>query len=405
MGKSDQILRQYINKSKFYSDLKIAEKYFKKLSVEMAILTKQDIQTKSIDIINSDYHNLDINALKVARTSGSTGQPLEVFWSSNEMMRSNLCLWRLRKKYYNIFPNSKCASFHSILYNQSIPMDAGQIEILNNNVNISFSKFFLEENDIRLYLQEMERFGVEWLLIQPSIAQKLYDYLNTSGTKLPPKIKYIELNGENISKVTEKKFKDFFEVNVANLYGANEVNAIAYECPFGHMHILEDNVLVQLYNAEIKGKETSGNIVVSSLTNSVFPIIGYDLGDKVCVENLSCPCGNPARVIKEIYGRKTDEIEVNGKSIDPFCLTYCVENINSRFGNPIRQFKVVFSNNELTLLLEIYPNYSFWKESISTEIIKLCKKMFRMCVPIKVEFASQGLSLNHNGKFGILERR
>ena len=405
MGKSDQILRQYINKSKFYSDLKIAEKYFKKLSVEMAILTKQDIQTKSIDIINSDYHNLDINALKVARTSGSTGQPLEVFWSSNEMMRSNLCLWRLRKKYYNIFPNSKCASFHSILYNQSIPMDAGQIEILNNNVNISFSKFFLEENDIRLYLQEMERFGVEWLLIQPSIAQKLYDYLNTSGTKLPPKIKYIELNGENISKVTEKKFKDFFEVNVANLYGANEVNAIAYECPFGHIHILEDNVLVQLYNAEIKGKETSGNIVVSSLTNSVFPIIGYDLGDKVCVENLSCPCGNPARVIKEIYGRKTDEIEVNGKSIDPFCLTYCVENINSRFGNPIRQFKVVFSNNELTLLLEIYPNYSFWKESISTEIIKLCKKMFRMCVPIKVEFASQGLSLNHNGKFGILERR
>mgnify|MGYP004505732719 FL=1 len=405
MGKSDQILRQYINKSKFYSDLKIAENYFKKLSVEMAILTKQDIQTKSIDILNSDYHNLDINALKVARTSGSTGQPLEVFWSSNEMMRSNLCLWRLRKKYYNIFPNSKCASFHSILYNQSIPMDAGQIEILNNNVNISFSKFFLEENDIRLYLQEMERFGVEWLLIQPSIAQKLYDYLNTSGTKLPPKIKYIELNGENISKVTEKKFKDFFEVNVANLYGANEVNAIAYECPFGHMHILEDNVLVQLYNAEIKGKETSGNIVVSSLTNSVFPIIGYDLGDKVCVENLSCPCGNPARVIKEIYGRKTDEIEVNGKSIDPFCLTYCVENINSRFGNPIRQFKVVFSNNELTLLLEIYPNYSFWKESISTEIIKLCKKMFRMCVPIKVEFASQGLSLNHNGKFGILERR
>ena len=405
MGKSDQILRQYINKSKFYSDLIIAENYFKKLSVEMAILTKQDIQTKSIDIINSDYHNLDINALKVARTSGSTGQPLEVFWSSNEMMRSNLCLWRLRKKYYNIFPNSKCASFHSILYNQSIPMDAGQIEILNNNVNISFSKFFLEENDIRLYLQEMERFGVEWLLIQPSIAQKLYDYLNTSGTKLPPKIKYIELNGENISKVTEKKFKDFFEVNVANLYGANEVNAIAYECPFGHMHILEDNVLVQLYNAEIKGKETSGNIVVSSLTNSVFPIIGYDLGDKVCVENLSCPCGNPARVIKEIYGRKTDEIEVNGKSIDPFCLTYCVENINSRFGNPIRQFKVVFSNNELTLLLEIYPNYSFWKESISTEIIKLCKKMFRMCVPIKVEFASQGLSLNHNGKFGILERR
>ena len=120
---------------------------------------------------------------------------------------------------------------------------------------------------------------------------------------------------------------------------------------------------------------------------------------------MSCPCGNPAKVIREVYGRKSDEIEVNGKSIDPFCLTYCVENINSRFGNPIRQFKVVFSNNELVLLLEIYSKYSLWKESISTEIINLCEKMFRMYVPIKVEFASQELSLNHNGKFCILERR
>jgi|GEM_PF-4675497 len=288
MEKGNQILKQYISKSKFYSGLKIDEDYFEKSCVETPILTKKDIQSKYLDILNSDYHNLDINALKVARTSGSTGQPLEVFWSSDEMMRSNLCLWRLRKKYYNIFPNSICASFHSILYNKSMPMDTEQIEIYNNGVNISFSKFFLEESDMELYLHEMEAFGVEWLLIQPSIAQKLYDYLNAKGTKLPPKIKYIELNG---------------------------------------------------------------------------------------------------------------------KKIDPFCLTYCVENVNSRFGNPIKQFKVVLSNNELGLILEIYSKYRLWEESISTEIIKICKKALRMNVPIKVEFASQELSLNHDGKFRILERR
>lgn len=405
MEKGNQILKQYISKSKFYSGLKIDEDYFEKSCVETPILTKKDIQSKYLDILNSDYHNLDINALKVARTLGSTGQPLEVFWSSDEMMRSNLCLWRLRKKYYNIFPNSICASFHSILYNKSMPMDTEQIEIYNNGVNISFSKFFLEESDMELYLHEMEAFGVEWLLIQPSIAQKLYDYLNAKGTKLPPKIKYIELNGENISKTAEKRFRNFFEINVANLYGANEVNAIAYECPFGHMHILEDNVLVQLYDAKAMDKEISGNILVSSLTNSVFPIVGYDLGDKVCVENFKCPCGNPAKIIREVYGRKSDEIEVNGKKIDPFCLTYCVENVNSRFGNPIKQFKVVLSNNELGLILEIYSKYRLWEESISTEIIKICKKALRMNVPIKVEFASQELSLNHDGKFRILERR
>lgn len=405
MKKNNQILREYMMKSKFYSGFEITEDYFEKLSVKSPILTKKDIQTKSLDILSGDYHNLDLNTLEVARTSGSTGQPLEVFWSSDEMMRSNLCLWRLRKRYYNILPSSKCASFHSILYNKSTPMDVDRVEVLNDGFNISFSKFFLEENDIKLYLNEMESFGVEWLLIQPSIAQKLYDYLNVKRKKLPPKIRYIELNGENISKVKEKRFRDFFEVNIANLYGANEVNAIAFECPFGHMHILEDNVLVQLYNAENKNEKVCGNIVVSSLINSVFPLIGYDLGDKVSVENSNCPCGNSAKIISDIYGRKSDEIEINGKSIDPFCLTYCVENINSRFGNPIRQFKVIFTNDELILLLEIYSEYRLWKKSISNEITKLCEKMFHMNMPVKVEFTLQELTLNNNGKFGILERR
>lgn len=108
-------------KSKFYSGFEITEDYFEKLSVKSPILTKKDIQTKSLDILSGDYHNLDLNTLEVARTSGSTGQPLEVFWSSDEMMRSNLCLWRLRKRYYNILPSSKCASFHSILYNKFTP--------------------------------------------------------------------------------------------------------------------------------------------------------------------------------------------------------------------------------------------------------------------------------------------
>ena len=44
MEKSNQILRQYMNKSKFYSELKIAEDYFEKLCVETPVLTKKDIK-------------------------------------------------------------------------------------------------------------------------------------------------------------------------------------------------------------------------------------------------------------------------------------------------------------------------------------------------------------------------
>lgn len=39
--------------------------------------------------------------------------------------------------------------------------------------------------------------------------------------------------------------KEHFNCQIANQYGANAFNIIAYECPHGHMNILESNVYVE----------------------------------------------------------------------------------------------------------------------------------------------------------------
>ena len=55
-----------------------------------------------------DYLN---NNLKIIRTSGSTGQYLEVYWRDEDYVMSMAELWILRAKFYGIYPQNRLFFF------------------------------------------------------------------------------------------------------------------------------------------------------------------------------------------------------------------------------------------------------------------------------------------------------
>lgn len=401
-------IKQLILGSSYYENLINNDEYFNNLIVEDPILKKSDIQQFGQQILNKKYKNIDLNLLNIARTSGSTGEPLEVFWNADDLMKSNLCLWRLRKKLHGINSSSKYASFHSIIYNKSKPLKTEKVMIINGGVNISFSKFHLHDNDLIMYFEKMEEFCPEWMLIQPSIAFRLMEFLQLHNMELPKTVKYIELNGEMISFEDENILKNFFNIPIANMYGCSELNAIGYECLHGNMHILTSNVLLQLYNAEFDKTGISGYVIISSLHNSVFPLIGYDLGDKIHLSfNNNCPCGNNSPIIDKIYGRKADEIVLKtGEKVNPFLFTYCVETVNSMLGNPIKQFKVLHNNDDIIILfIRIDPSFNNWKSTISSELISVCNQEFRTIIPISIQYTNKPIEISKNGKYNLIERK
>lgn len=400
-------LMEFAQNSPLYLDMANINEYSFENEVEASLVSKKDLQQYKLKILNKKYAVQDINNFVISRTSGSSGEPLEVYWTIDDFIKSNMCLWRLRKKYYGIDPNALCVGFHAILYNKSIPMAPKKIVYLNGGKLLSFSKFHLEDSDLEEYMTYMEKYQPQWMIVQPSVAFRLKAYMEKQKKSLPASVEYIELNGEQISRSDEQDLKAFFGVKVANMYGCNEVNAIAYECPCGNMHILDDNVLVQIKNCEETEMGTEGDIILSSLKNSAFPIIGYELGDRIVLEkSTDCACGKRGSVICDIKGRSSDLLHFsNDMAVSSFEITYCVEYINSIMGNPIKRYSI--SENDGVLFVRVFVEDRFysWKESIQKELGAKISEMLPGIdkMDIIVKLLSE-IRMQRSGKANFIEK-
>lgn len=313
----------------------------KELDFELLpIITKEDIYDNQLRILSQKVHKDYVNSLLIKHTtSGSTGVCMDIYWSEKNNNNSLLSLWYLRKKYYNINTDDLVCMFYA---NRTIKnYEPKQMKIGNC---LSFSKSNLDKKRIfEIYLKICE-FKPAYMIIEPSIAILLCDYIDSHHLEKIKSIKYIELTGEFLLPNVRKRIERTFDCITANQYGAYEVNSIAYECPEGNMHIMNNNVFVEIIdknnNVVRDGKE--GEVCVTSLTNYTMPFIRYKIGDygKICVDK-KCKCGNNAPILEIVNGRSNDYILCkNGERIHSSVFTKVIEKINIKLGNIIVQYQI-----------------------------------------------------------------
>lgn len=330
------------------------------------IITKQFFRENTYKFINSKLvTNANKHQIKTIRTSGSTGKFTEIFWLNDDFNRSNIVLWRLREKWYGITPASKCVSFNSSVYNGNRIEKAEKIKYYSQNM-LGFSKFWMSDSDFLDYLNEMEKYQPDWMLIQPSTCLKLIDVLKKNNLQISKSIKYIELNGEFCTIALENYIRSFFRIQVANMYGANEVNAIAYECPHHNMHVLEDNVYLE--SVDYNGHNVA---IVTSLKNTAMPLIRYNLDDEISLEKkVMCTCGLRSDIIRIFKGRAADLVSLSENHyVSPYIVVYAIERINSIIGNAILQFQILKKGNKITVVIVLNDKFEGWGETIKTELL------------------------------------
>ena len=141
---------------------------------------------------------------------------------------------------------------------------------------------------------------------------------NKELKKIQPKV--IITQGEVLSKNMRKVIEDKFNCNVFDHYASNEFNKIAWECSkhSGH-HINTDSLIVEcLHNNEQVSSGELGNLVITALTNYVFPLIRYDIGDKGILSDEKCSCGRGLSLLEDIKGCSEDFVVLPDKElIDP----------------------------------------------------------------------------------------
>ena len=270
-------------------------------------------------------------------TSGSTGKYMRVYWRKQDFIKSMHPLWFYRNYFYGIHIWDKMCRFCTM-------SQMGDKEMLYQytKTRLEFSKNDLSEERLLDIYYRMEEFQPVWLLLQPCIAELLCFIKIKYQLPELTSLRYIEMTGEELTEELRERIRNCFHCLVANQYGAKEVNSIAYECPQGHLHCMEDNVYVEILDD--KGipvpEEVFGNIYVTTCHNYAMPFIRYGIGDKGSIEKNTCSCGHQGRILKLRSGRVDDWVWMRKRQkIDPYVFVRAVEAVNVMYERNIFRFR------------------------------------------------------------------
>lgn len=128
--------------------------------------------------------------------------------------------------------------------------------------------------------------------------------------------------GEALREEQRIAIESAFGGRCLSRYTAEEVGAIAAECPEEQRHhINEASYIVEVLDLEADEPAKAGElgrIVVTDLFSHAMPLIRYDIGD-LGVLGTGCPCGRPTAVLERIEGRTIEAIsDVKGQTLNPY---------------------------------------------------------------------------------------
>ena len=218
----------------------------------------------------------------VARTSGSTGIPVEV-------QRTNL------SKLWWSATNLREVVWHKRDLSQSFAIIRPTIlqEITQDQWGPAFALLGrtgpLHAHPVRGDLNGwLQRIQPGYLLTFPSI-------LETIDLKPLHRLKGIKTTGETLHRKHPL---------IVDMYSSEEVGTIAIQCPDnGDVYHVMENILLEILDEKDRPVE-AGRVILTDLTSRY--LRRYEIGDYA--EMGSCSCGRGLQTIKKILGRRRNQI-------------------------------------------------------------------------------------------------
>lgn len=250
---------------------------------------------------------------KLVSTSGTTGKSLTFPVSKHFDSEMWAVWWRYRYR-FGIKLNTKCALFSStpiVPYHEK--KRYWRLNLLSNEYR--FSGYHISEKTVVNYVNSLNKIRAPWIHGNTSAISLLAHLMISCNLSLNYKVKYVTIGSENLQTWQSTTIKKAFGIKPVQHYGLMEGTSNISECNFGKLHVDEDFAFTEFVSDE---KSKSLLIVGTSFHNNAFSLIRYVTGDVANHEpsNITCPCGRPGRLIKNIDGRITDYITLpDGKRI------------------------------------------------------------------------------------------
>lgn len=327
-------------------------------------------------------------------TGGSTGQPVKLYKNALALAKER-CATARAYEWAGVEIGDSQLRFWGIPHSKKTRRIAHLADLVANRNRVS--AFDLTEESLAKYYEECKIFKPKYIYGYVSVIEQFADFIINNNKKPIPSVKSVITTAEILNDGARKTIEKAFNTNVFNEYGCGEVGSIAHECEAGKMHIMADNLYLEVDGAE----ESSGEIIVTDFFNKATPLIRYRLGDFATLSDTKCSCGRSLPLIESIHGRAYDILLTpSGKSMHPESVIYVFEQIQQGT-NAFKQFQVI-QHSTYEIEAKIIPNES-WSKSISERLLGELKLNIDPAIRFRITLV-ESLPREKSGKMRLVKR-
>ncbi len=301
---SDKLLvYQFTETKTFLKFVSQNSPYYKKLFKEIGFDVESDFNAiedlKKIPIVNKSDLVKDNEAIHTktnfkkifeCETSGTSGVVLR-FNRNEEWDSFNRASIMRGYSWYDVKPWEKNGYFWGYQLKTKTFLKTRFLDYLQNRYRI----FNYSEEGIRQFMSKTQ--GMRYIEGYSSMIYEVAKRVNNNQNGYDfSKLKMIKGTSEKVYESYQSEVKKAFSLPIINEYGSAESGIIGFECPYGHIHLNMEGVVLEVVD---------GEAVVTNFRSRSFPIIRYKLGDYVDVDFNApkCSCGRHTPIIKSILGR------------------------------------------------------------------------------------------------------
>lgn len=239
-------------------------------------------------------------------TSGSTGTPLTYRISVGDF-RMRMALLERQRIWAGVNRHCRTATFTG---RKIVPPESDR-EFWRRNLaapHILYSAYHLSDCNQDAYLSSLAQFRPEVIEGYPSSLAVLAGWLLRTSKPYKISPRAIFTTAETLTGSQRSLIEQAFGCPVFDYYGSNDGAPMITQCEKGKKHLNPESGIVEFLRNDGSHANPGelAELVVTSFTSSLMPLIRYRIGDMAVYTDKTCDCGRRMPVIKEIVGRVDD---------------------------------------------------------------------------------------------------
>jgi len=360
---------------------------------KIPLLTKEIMQNNTERLKATNYPEYKF---EYATTGGTTGTPIGIYCERFVRIAKQMAYFQMMTERIGCSIKDKSVEIRSHIF----PSKKGKFwkrSLFGRRLLLS--PFHINEKTLPKYIEKIKQFKPKYIFSYPSSISAIAAFMRHQKVSPFSSLRGVICMGETLYDWQQDLIRQVLRCNVLGYYGHAEQSLAAGMCEkSNYYHIFPDFGIIELVDSkgkEISAEDREGEIVVTGLSNPLFPCIRYKTEDFGIYAKEKCACGRESPRLKYIIGRSQEYVVTSDDRRIPIAAL----NMHIDVFDNVRQFQF-YQEKRGEVILRIVKLDSYTDKDTAYIKRELTKKLGNVC-SICIDFV-ENIPTTDRGKHAYL---